>query len=149
MLEAMQEQLAGKVGNAGNNAFKLRKLFKMWDTDGTGKVPPPPPPPSCFLPSPTHPSAMQKDKLKHNSSAHAACTCTRAFKNLLWYHKGICTNDPRLLFLSWVTMLLADVQVNLFCQSICANVQNCLHVCILLWQLQFRRGAQSHGMWHR
>lgn len=40
MLEAMKQQLAGKVGNAGNNAFKLRKLFKMWDTDGSGQVHP-------------------------------------------------------------------------------------------------------------
>lgn len=38
MLVAMQQQLAGKVGNAGNNAFKLRKLFKMYDRDGTGQV---------------------------------------------------------------------------------------------------------------
>lgn len=40
MLVAMQQQLAGKVGNAGNNAFKLRKLFKMYDRDGTGQVRP-------------------------------------------------------------------------------------------------------------
>ncbi len=38
MLQAMQQQLAGKVGNAGNNAFKLRKLFKMYDKDGSGQV---------------------------------------------------------------------------------------------------------------
>lgn len=38
MLEAMRERLAGKMGNANNNAFKLRKLFKMWDSTGSGRI---------------------------------------------------------------------------------------------------------------
>ena len=38
MMVHMTERLAGKMGNANNNAFKLRKLFKMYDTEGTGKV---------------------------------------------------------------------------------------------------------------
>lgn len=38
MMEAMRERLAGKVGNANNNAFKLRKLFKMYDSTGCGRV---------------------------------------------------------------------------------------------------------------
>lgn len=38
MMEAMRERLAGKMGNANNNAFKLRKLFKMWDSTGSGWV---------------------------------------------------------------------------------------------------------------
>jgi hypothetical protein len=38
MMEAMRERLAGKMGNANNNAFKLRKLFKMWDMTGSGRV---------------------------------------------------------------------------------------------------------------
>ena len=38
MMEAMRERLAGKMGNANNNAFKLRKLFKMWDSTGSGRV---------------------------------------------------------------------------------------------------------------
>ena len=33
-----REHLAGKMGNANNNAFKLRKLFKMYDATGSGKV---------------------------------------------------------------------------------------------------------------
>lgn len=37
-MEAMRERLAGKMGNANNNAFKLRKLFKMWDSTGSGRV---------------------------------------------------------------------------------------------------------------
>lgn len=32
MLEHMRERIAGKMGNANDNAFKLRKLFKMYDT---------------------------------------------------------------------------------------------------------------------
>jgi hypothetical protein len=38
MMEAMRERLAGKMGSANNNAFKLRKLFKMWDSTGSGRV---------------------------------------------------------------------------------------------------------------
>jgi len=34
----MKERLAGKIGNANNNAFMLRKLFKMYDTAGRGYV---------------------------------------------------------------------------------------------------------------
>lgn len=34
----MKERLAGKIGNANNNAFMLRKLFKMYDTAGSGFV---------------------------------------------------------------------------------------------------------------
>jgi len=34
----MREHLAGKMGNANNNAFKLRKLFKMYDATGSGKA---------------------------------------------------------------------------------------------------------------
>ena len=34
----MKERLAGKIGNANNNAFMLRKLFKMYDTAGSGYV---------------------------------------------------------------------------------------------------------------
>lgn len=34
----MKERIAGKIGNANDNAFKLRKLFKMYDTDRSGKV---------------------------------------------------------------------------------------------------------------
>eukprot|EP00884_Botryococcus_braunii_P009611 jgi/Botrbrau1/18651/Bobra.0367s0087.1 len=38
MLEHMKERIAGKIGNANDNAFKLRKLFKMYDTDRSGQV---------------------------------------------------------------------------------------------------------------
>ena len=34
----MKERIAGKIGNANNNAFKLRKLFAMADKDKTGLV---------------------------------------------------------------------------------------------------------------
>ncbi len=34
----MKERVAGKIGNANNNAFKLRKLFAAYDTQGTGLV---------------------------------------------------------------------------------------------------------------
>lgn len=34
----MKERIAGKIGNANNNAFKLRKLFAMYDTEKTGMV---------------------------------------------------------------------------------------------------------------
>jgi Ca2+-binding EF-hand superfamily protein len=34
----MKEGIAGKIGNANKNAFKLRKLFAMYDTDKTGMV---------------------------------------------------------------------------------------------------------------
>ena len=35
MMTYMQERLAGKIGNANNIGFMLRKLFKMYDTAGT------------------------------------------------------------------------------------------------------------------
>lgn len=38
MMTHMKERLAGKIGNANNNAFMLRKLFKMYDTAGSGFV---------------------------------------------------------------------------------------------------------------
>ena len=38
MMTHMKERLAGKIGNANNNAFMLRKLFKMYDTAGSGLV---------------------------------------------------------------------------------------------------------------
>jgi hypothetical protein len=38
ILSHMKDRLAGKTGNANNNAFKLRKLFKMHDTNRTGYV---------------------------------------------------------------------------------------------------------------
>lgn len=38
MIQHMTERLAGKIGNANNNAFMLRKLFKMYDTANTGQV---------------------------------------------------------------------------------------------------------------
>jgi len=34
----MKERIAGKIGNSNNNAFKLRKLFAMYDTEKTGLV---------------------------------------------------------------------------------------------------------------
>lgn len=42
----MKERVAGKIGNANNNAFKLRKLFAMYDTQKTGLV--------CFVALPFH-----------------------------------------------------------------------------------------------
>ncbi|KAK9808647.1 hypothetical protein WJX72_001201 [[Myrmecia] bisecta] len=38
MLVHMKERLAGKIGNANDNAFKLRRLFKMYDTSGSGYI---------------------------------------------------------------------------------------------------------------
>ena len=38
MMTHMKERLAGKIGNANNNAFMLRKLFKMYDTASSGYV---------------------------------------------------------------------------------------------------------------
>lgn len=38
MMSHMKEGLAGKIGNRNNNAFRLRKLFKMYDRQGTGQV---------------------------------------------------------------------------------------------------------------
>lgn len=34
----MQERIHGKLGNKGDNAFKLRKFAKMYDTDHSGQV---------------------------------------------------------------------------------------------------------------
>lgn len=42
MLAHMKERIAGKIGNANDNAFKLRKLFKMYDATGSGSVSTPP-----------------------------------------------------------------------------------------------------------
>ncbi len=38
MLGHMKERIGGKIGNQNNNAFKLRKLFAMYDTGKTGLV---------------------------------------------------------------------------------------------------------------
>ncbi len=34
----MRERILGKLGNRSDNAFKLRKLFAMYDTQHTGVV---------------------------------------------------------------------------------------------------------------
>ena len=36
----MRERISGKLGNRNDNAFKLRKLFAMYDKQRTGKVAP-------------------------------------------------------------------------------------------------------------
>ena len=38
MMGHMKERIGGKIGNQNNNAFKLRKLFAMYDTQKTGLV---------------------------------------------------------------------------------------------------------------
>ncbi|KAK9825225.1 hypothetical protein WJX74_001407 [Apatococcus lobatus] len=38
MVEHMKERLAGKIGNASDNAFRLRRLFKMYDTQHSGRI---------------------------------------------------------------------------------------------------------------
>lgn len=38
MITRMRERLEAKLANANNNAFKMRKLFKMYDKDHTGMV---------------------------------------------------------------------------------------------------------------
>ena len=37
-LAHMRERILGKLGNRSDNAFKLRKLFAMYDTQHTGVV---------------------------------------------------------------------------------------------------------------
>ncbi len=37
-LAHMRERISGKLGNRNDSAFKLRKLFAMYDTQRTGKV---------------------------------------------------------------------------------------------------------------
>ena len=44
MLGHMKERIVGKIGNQNNNAFKLRKLFAMYDMQKTGLVRSCPPP---------------------------------------------------------------------------------------------------------
>mmetsp|Transcript_29044 Transcript_29044/g.53375 ORF Transcript_29044/g.53375 Transcript_29044/m.53375 type:complete len:356 (-) Transcript_29044:838-1905(-) len=38
MISTMRERMEAKLGNSNNNAFRTRKLFKMYDTEQTGKV---------------------------------------------------------------------------------------------------------------
>lgn len=38
MLSTMRERLSAKLGNNNDNAFKLRKLFKMYDKRNEGMV---------------------------------------------------------------------------------------------------------------
>lgn len=38
MMTRMRERLEAKLGNSNDNAFKLRKLFKMYDSRNTGLV---------------------------------------------------------------------------------------------------------------
>lgn len=34
----MRERMEAKLGNSNNNAFRMRKLFKMYDKHDTGRV---------------------------------------------------------------------------------------------------------------
>ncbi len=38
MISTMRERMEAKLGNSNNNAFRMRKLFKMYDKDGSGRV---------------------------------------------------------------------------------------------------------------
>ena len=38
VLEHMKERIAGKMANRSDNAFRLRRLFKMYDEGNTGLV---------------------------------------------------------------------------------------------------------------
>ena len=38
MIARMRERLEAKLANANNNAFKMRKLFKMYDKEKSGLV---------------------------------------------------------------------------------------------------------------
>lgn len=38
MIASIGERLAAKLGNANDNAFKMRRLFKMYDTEATGYI---------------------------------------------------------------------------------------------------------------
>lgn len=38
MIASIGERLAAKLGNANDNAFKMRRLFKMYDADGSGRI---------------------------------------------------------------------------------------------------------------
>lgn len=38
MIARMRERLEAKLANANNNAFKMRKLFKMYDKEQSGLV---------------------------------------------------------------------------------------------------------------
>ena len=38
VLDHMKERIAGKMANRSDNAFRLRRLFKMYDTEGTGLI---------------------------------------------------------------------------------------------------------------
>ncbi|PNH10163.1 putative calmodulin-like protein 6 [Tetrabaena socialis] len=38
MISTMRERMEAKLGNSNNNAFRMRKLFKMYDNTDTGRV---------------------------------------------------------------------------------------------------------------
>lgn len=38
MISTMRERMSAKLGNNNDNAFKMRKLFKMYDKQDTGLV---------------------------------------------------------------------------------------------------------------
>ncbi|GBF88223.1 flagellar associated protein [Raphidocelis subcapitata] len=38
MISTMRERMSAKMGNNNDNAFKMRKLFKMYDRDGSGLI---------------------------------------------------------------------------------------------------------------
>lgn len=38
MIRSISERLAAKLGNANDNAFKMRRLFKMYDTEKSGCI---------------------------------------------------------------------------------------------------------------
>lgn len=38
MISTMRERMSAKMGNSNDNAFKMRKLFKMYDKADTGMV---------------------------------------------------------------------------------------------------------------
>jgi len=38
MIRSISERLAAKLGNANDNAFKMRRLFRMYDEGRTGEI---------------------------------------------------------------------------------------------------------------
>lgn len=67
-MQHMKEGIAGKIGNANSNAFKLRKLFAMQDKDKTGMV--------CIVRLPL------ADRSQHGIAVHCQMTVISAVFHL-------------------------------------------------------------------
>lgn len=95
MISTMRERMSAKLGNSNDNAFKMRKLFKMYDKQDSGLV------------STCQHIDIAGRAAQHSAAAYGQVLCLR--RNLKACHK-------RQLCAMWAAPMLIPI-----CGLLCAD----------------------------